>query len=227
MPTASRKLRVLNFHGIGTPHRVLDPLEDVYWIDIDRFRYVLDRIAVHSDRERLFITFDDSNISDFLIAVPELQRRGLSAKFFVLTGRIGDPGSLGAEDIRALLQMGMRIGSHGIAHRDWTSLSARELNNELNGSKATLERICGEPVRCAAIPFGRYNAAVLAALQKAGYVAAYSSDGGCMQTTAFLRPRTSIRHDTLDGELTEILSGKMSNLRWLRRAAAMAIKRWV
>jgi peptidoglycan/xylan/chitin deacetylase (PgdA/CDA1 family) len=227
MAMVTKELRVLNFHGIGAPGRTLEPGEADYWIGADRFRDALDRVAGHPDRERLCVTFDDGNISDVLIAVPELQRRGLTAAFFVLTGRIGKPGSLGADDIRALLSAGMRVGSHGAAHSDWASLSAKELDDELNSSKAMLERICGEPVRSAAIPFGRYNAAVLAALRTAGYTAAYSSDGGSMETTAFLRPRTSIRRDTTDVALHGILSGRASAWRRLRRRTAMTIKRWV
>lgn len=222
--SAAKQLRILTFHGIGVPARALAPGEADYWIGVDRFLEVLDRISGHPDRERLFITFDDGNTSDLAIAVPELQRRGLRAEFFVLTGRIGQPGSLDADDIRALIGAGMDIGSHGIAHRDWTSLSARELDDELNASKAVLEKICGEPVRAAAIPFGRYNANVLRALRRAGYAAAYSSDGGAVDTSAFLRPRTSIRRNTGDGTLDRILSGQSSVLRRLRRTAAMTIK---
>lgn len=227
MIAATKQLRTLNFHGIGTPGRPLDPGEAEYWISTDRFFDVLDRIAGHHDRTCLSITFDDGNLSDLTIAAPELRRRGLTAAFFVLTGRLGAPGSLHAGDVRALKDMGMYIGSHGISHRDWASLSANELNEELKGSKAALEGICGEPIRSAAIPFGRYNASVLAALRQAGYAAAYSSDGGSMETTAFLRPRTSIRHDTDDVALDGILSGRMHAWKRFRRKAAMTIKAWV
>lgn len=223
----ANQLRVLNFHGIGTPERVLEAGEADYWIGVDRFCSVLDRIVDHPDRERLFITFDDGNVSDLTIAAPELQRRGLIASFFVVTQRIGKPGSLGETDIRTLMDSGMRIGSHGVGHRDWANLSASELDDELSGSKATLENICGEPVRFAAIPFGRYNAAVLAALRKTGYVAAYSSDGGCMDAAAFVRPRTSIRRQMTDPELERILSGQMHPLRRLRRTIGMSMKSWM
>ena len=219
--------RVLNFHGIGTPRRALEPGEADYWISADRFRDVLDRIASHPEHERLSITFDDGNISDLDIAIPELQRRGLHAEFFMLTGRIGEPGSLDADDIRALVRAGMGIGSHGIAHRDWASLPARELDDELEASKAMLESICGGPVRSAAIPFGRYNAAVLTALRAAGYAAAYTSDGGWMDTTAFVRPRTSIRCDMNDRTIDRILAGRLRPLRRLRRTIGMSVKRWV
>lgn len=226
MTGAANRLRVLNFHGIGTPARSLEPGEADYWIDADRFRAVLDRIAGHPDQERLSITFDDGNISDLTIAAPELHRRGLAARFFVLTDRIGKAGSLDEDGIRALIGGGMCIGSHGVAHRDWASLSPGELDGELGRSKAVLEQICREPVRSAAIPFGRYNAAVLAALRISGYAAAYSSDGGSMESTDFLRPRTSIRRDMTDLEVDRILAGRLQPSRLLRRTIAMSMKRW-
>ncbi|HEY6630832.1 MAG TPA: polysaccharide deacetylase family protein [Rhizobiaceae bacterium] len=226
MITTRRQFRIVNFHGIGAPARQLDPGEAEYWISEDRFRNVLDRIAGHGDRDCLLITFDDGNLSDLSIAAPELLQRGLVAEFFVLTGRLGTPGSLAAGDVRLLTHMGMRIGSHGISHRDWTSLPAGELDDELRESKEVLEAISRGPIRSAAIPFGRYNASVLATLRRAGYESAYSTDGGSMGTTGFLRPRTSIRHDTDDAALERILSGRMPAWNRLRRAAAMTIKAW-
>lgn len=218
------KRRIINFHGVGEHARVLEPGEADYWLGLDRFCDVLDRIARHPDRELLSITFDDGNISDVLLAAPQLRQRGLDAEFFVLTGRIGQAGSMGADDIRALMAMGMRVGSHGIDHRDWSGLSARDLENELNASKKILEEICGCTVRSAAIPFGRYNATVLSKLRSAGYEAAYSSDKGSADAVSFLKPRTSVRHETTDSMLGRILSGKMPAWSRLRRAAAMAMK---
>ncbi|MCV3739484.1 polysaccharide deacetylase family protein [Rhizobium sp. TRM96647] len=219
--------RILNFHGVGEPLRALEPGEAPYWLGVDRFRAVLDRIVDHPDRDRLSITFDDGNASDLLIAAPELQRRGLEAEFFVLSGRIGEAGSLDNEQIRALMRMGMRIGSHGVAHSDWSSLSAHALQHELGTSKAALEEICAAPVQSAAIPFGRYNAAVLRALRKAGYAVAYSSDGGSSATAAFLHPRTSLRQDMTDRSLEDVLSGNIAPWRRLRRFAGMTARAWI
>lgn len=225
--TAAEKRRILIFHGVGEPGRALEPGEARYWLGVDRFRAALDRIAAHPDRQRLSITFDDGNDSDLLIAAPELQRRGLEAEFFVLSGRIGQAGSLDASQIQDLMQMGMRIGSHGVAHSDWSSLSTHELRDELATSKEALEAICGVPVRSAAIPFGRYNAAVLRALREAGYAVAYSSDGGSATAAAFLHPRTSLRRDTTDSILENILSGTMPPWKRLRRFAGMAARAWI
>jgi peptidoglycan/xylan/chitin deacetylase (PgdA/CDA1 family) len=223
---AAEERRIVIFHGVGEPGRVLEPGESRYWLGVDRFRAALDRIAAHPDRQRLSITFDDGNDSDLLIAAPELLRRGLQAEFFVLSGRTGQAGSLDAGQIRELMQMGMRIGSHGVAHSDWSRLSTPELQRELATSKEALEAICGVPVSSAAIPFGRYNAAVLRALKGAGYAVAYSSDGGSAAPAAFLHPRTSLRRDTTDSILENILSGTMPPWKRLRRFAGMTVRAW-
>lgn len=223
----ANELRIVNFHGIGAPFRACEPGEEAYWISKERFRQILDRIASHPDRDRLAITFDDGNISDLEIGAPELERRGLKARFFVLTGRIGQTGSLANDDIRTLVDAGMDIGSHGIAHRDWSGLTPGELWDELLSSKAVLEHLCGAPIQSAAIPFGRYNAGVVATLRKAGYRTVYSSDGGRTRTSAFLRPRTSMRHDTTNAALERILSGRELPWRRLRRVAAMTVKQWI
>lgn len=208
--------RIINFHGVGAPLRELEPGEADYWLSRDRFLTILDRIASHPERERICITFDDGNASDLLIAAPELRQRGLRAEFFVLTGRIGTVGSLSAEDIRALLALDMRVGSHGVAHRDWTRVGADELHCELAASKARLEAICGCAVNAASMPFGWYNAAVLKQIRDTGYQVAYSSGGGSAEVSNFLKPRNSMRLETSDSTLADVLSGRVPCWRKLR-----------
>ena len=190
-------------------------------MSIPFFEAVLDRIAALSGASRPRITFDDGNASDHDIALPRLLARGLSAEFFVLTGRLGQPGSLDAERVRALLAAGMGIGSHGIAHCDWTGLDEADLTEELSVSRSVLETLCDRPVTGVGIPFGRYDARVLRAVRAAGYMAAWSSDGGRMNPAAFLRSRTSIRDGMDMAEIETILAGRIPPLRRLRRAFGM------
>ena len=220
-------LVVLNFHGIGTPGREMEPGEAPYWVGTDRFGAILDRIAGHPDRARIRITFDDGNLSDRTIALPALETRGLGADFFVLSGRIGAPGSLGMEDIAALLAAGMGIGSHGVAHVDWSALAPAALAAELEGSKARLEEVCGRPVRSAAIPFGRWSGAVLRGLRAAGYETAWSSDGGVARPGDFPAARTSVRGAMGMDEIDSILAGRMGPARRARRRLGVARKRWL
>ena len=216
----------LNFHGIGASNRALEPGEAPYWLSPDQFERVLDQVAAAPDPSVFVLTFDDGNLSDHDIALPALAARGLQARFFVLTGRIGQPGSLDSHRIQALQQAGMKIGSHGIGHVMWPMLDNAALAQELRSSRARLEDICGCPVTEAGIPFGHYDARVLRALRAAGYTAAWSSDGGRLHLDAFLRPRTSLRGDMSDAMIGSVLAGQMPPLRRLRRALGMVRRRW-
>lgn len=217
----------INFHGIGDPKRNLEPGEAPYWITRAQFENVLDRIAASPDPTAYVITFDDGNQSDHDIALPALVARGLTARYFVLSGRIGQPGSLNAGHIRTLQEAGMTIGSHGIAHVAWPTLADDALTRELYDSRTQLEDICDQPVTEAGIPFGRYDARVLRALRAARYTTAWSSDGGRMKGNAFLRPRTSLREDMSEAMMDSVLAGQMSPGRRLRRTLGMMRRRWV
>lgn len=207
----------LIFHGIGTPARTLEPGEATYWISRDHFASVLDQICALPDPKRICISFDDGNKSDLDIGLPLLLARGLTADFFVLTGRIGQVGSLDTGDILALQAAGMTIGSHGINHLKWSSLERHMLQAEVADSRSMLESICGKPIESAAIPFGAYNAGVLRALRAAGYASAYSSDGGTMALDAFLRPRSSVTGAMTLGQTDDILAAKIGLKRRFRR----------
>lgn len=217
----------LNFHGIGDPARTLEPGEAPYWLSVAQFTYILDRVAASPDPGAYVLTFDDGNLSDHDIALPALTERGLGGAVFVLTGRIGQPGSLDAEQIRALAEAGVIIGSHGITHRAWSDLEGPVLDEELAGSKTRLEDICCHPVTLAGIPFGRYDARTLRRLRWAGYQAVYSSDGGTMSRAAYLRPRTSLRADMTSAEIDAVLAGHLPLARRLRRALGMARRRFL
>lgn len=201
------------FHGIGTPARTLEPGEAPYWISKDHYASVLDLICALPDLGKIRISFDDGNLSDLEIGLPLLLERGLSADFFVLTGRIGKPGSLDGNHILALQAAGMRIGSHGINHLKWSNLTPADLRSELQESRGMLETICGRPVHSAGIPFGAYDAGVLRALRAAGYTSVYSSDGGSMAAHGFLRPRSSIRTGMSMSYIQDLLAAKIS-LQW-------------
>ncbi len=215
----------LNFHGIGEPERTLEPGEAPFWVSPQQFEEVVSHVA--KAPANFEVTFDDGNLSDHDIALPTLLRFGLRARFFMLTGRIGDPGSLDKAHLRALSEAGMTIGSHGIDHTAWPTLSDADLKHELYASRARLEDICGHAITEAGIPFGRYDARVLRALRNAGYTTAWSSDGGRFRNHTFMRPRTSVRGDMNEDDIRAILSNRMPSLRRLRRAVGMFKKRWM
>jgi peptidoglycan/xylan/chitin deacetylase (PgdA/CDA1 family) len=212
----------LTVHGVGPTSRRLDPDEDLTWVDVGRFERVLDAVAGRTD---VVVTFDDGNASDVEIALPRLRERGITAEFFVLAGLLGRPGRLDADGVRELVRAGMRIGSHGWAHRDWRRVDAGEMTQELTGAHQVLAELAGEPVTRVAIPFGSYDRHVLGALRRHGVTRAYTSDGGRARPGDWLQARTSLRHDLDDAWIATVLDGSPSLPLRARRAAARAVKR--
>ena len=97
-------------------------------------------------REWVVLTFDDGNRSDHEHARPLLLERGFNATFFVGTDRIEAEGGLSSGMLAQMAADGLDIGSHGMSHRFLSSLTGEEEREELEKSKAILERIPGVAV---------------------------------------------------------------------------------
>lgn len=198
-------MRVVNvcFHGIGTPQRELEPGEARYWVTPEVFTEILDRVV---GRRQVRLSFDDGNASDVRVALPALRDRGLTATFFVVAGRLGQPGSLTRDDVRRLHEAGMTIGSHGMWHRPWQGLDLTQQKEELVRAREVLSDVIGSPVHDAALPLGRYDRRLLSLLRPLGYRTVQTSDRRWARTGRWLQPRYSIRAgDTAQSVDREVL----------------------
>jgi peptidoglycan/xylan/chitin deacetylase (PgdA/CDA1 family) len=216
------KLVILNFHGVGDPPPGTDPAERIYWWDQTAFNSLLDHVctAMHANDLRITITFDDGNISDARIALPALASRGLTARFFVCAGRIGQSHYLDKPALADLLAAGMSIGSHGMHHVDWRRASAEELKQETAGARQMLEDACACPVDEAAVPFGSYDRRVIANLRRQNWRSVYTSDGGVAFEDAWIKPRNSLsRGWQLRPVVEEFSACETVRMRILRNAA--------
>jgi peptidoglycan/xylan/chitin deacetylase (PgdA/CDA1 family) len=70
---------------------------------------------------------------------------------------------------------GVTIGSHTVSHTLLPTEAIETVNSELAGSRQTLERHLGARVKHFAYPDGRFNPAVVEAVNAAGYRFAYGS----------------------------------------------------
>ena len=185
---------VFNFHGLGElkPCGQDDP--DDYQLTADQFAEILD---VLKTRPWVRITFDDSLESDVAIALPLLRRAGVRAEFFILAGKLDQPGHLSRESVAELVKAGMLIGSHGMDHRDWTMIDDIGLRTELVEARQRIADVASQAVRSVACPFGAYDRRVLAALRKQGFSRVYTSDGGYAYDRRWLQPRNTVKahHD--------------------------------
>jgi len=129
------------------------------------------------------ITFDDGLQSVVDNALPELKKRGIPATLFIVTEALGGPPNwqsfesgnaahemiMSAEQLKALPSDLVAIGSHTMTHPVLTAISEEELQRELIGSRAKLEKILDREVKLFSFPYGASNAVVFDTCRKAGY----------------------------------------------------------
>jgi peptidoglycan/xylan/chitin deacetylase (PgdA/CDA1 family) len=158
----------------------------------------------------VIISVDDGYIDDVRTILPDLQRFHMVATFFVITGRMHEPGFLNANAIRKLDRAGMDVGDHTAHHVDLRMLTPSELRMETAGSRRALERVLGHPVYFFAYPFGAYDDAVVSAVKAAGFTMAYSTAGGSAESTTspLTMPRIHVgRAETPSGLLSLVGAG--------------------
>ncbi len=131
----------------------------------------------------VLVTVDDGYVDDVTQILPVLLRLHMIATFYVITGRIHEPGFLSADQIRELDRAGMDVGDHTVSHADLPALSDAELVAQVAGSRAALERILGHTVQLFAYPFGAYDDRVVAEVRRAGYVLAVTTRGGTTESS--------------------------------------------
>ncbi|NUR57486.1 MAG: polysaccharide deacetylase family protein [Catenulispora sp.] len=218
------ELRNISFHGIGVPEGPeREPGEHRYWVTEEAFLDVLDECARHP---QVRLSFDDGNASDVAIALPALVERGLTADFFPIADRIGDADSVDDAGLRALIEAGMTVGTHGAGHRPWTSALATHREAELRCARERIAEATGRPVDTAACPFGAYDRHVLKALRASGYRTVFTSDARPAQEGAWLQPRYSVEAgDTAESVRTRMLTPRSVSNRMVDRGVLL-VKAW-
>jgi peptidoglycan/xylan/chitin deacetylase (PgdA/CDA1 family) len=131
----------------------------------------------------VMITFDDGYRDVLWNASPVLERLGMPATSYVITGRISgpDPSFLTWGELKVLEQRGIAIGSHTVDHLPLADLDSGRAVYELRDSRQALERHLGHPVQWFAYPYGSEDSRIVALTQEAGYVLAVTTQGGTTQ----------------------------------------------
>jgi len=121
----------------------------------------------------IIISFDDGWSDQYTYAFPILEKYHYTATFFVFTNPIGTKGFISWDELRAMRDAGMTIGSHSRSHPYLTRIEdPTKLLNEILGSKQVLERELGTTIKEFAYPFGQYSPSIVAAVAQAGYLSA-------------------------------------------------------
>lgn len=119
------------------------------------------------------ITFDDGHVSNYTMSYPILKKYKFKATEFVVTAAIGKKGVLTKQDLLAMQDSGVfSIESHSVHHPYLAKVPEKKVISEVTKSKKTLSALLGRPVNFFCYPYGSYNAQVVQAVKKAGYLLA-------------------------------------------------------
>lgn len=121
----------------------------------------------------VLLSFDDSRGNQANEALPQLQARGMTATFFVMTIVLDDPGWLSRDDLRRLADAGMTVAAHTYDHGRVDRYGEDDWAVQLEQPREELERVVGRPVEHFAYPGGRWHPPALERLRAAGYRSAY------------------------------------------------------
>jgi peptidoglycan/xylan/chitin deacetylase (PgdA/CDA1 family) len=219
----TRGVTVLMYHGFGSPGEprsrfVLPAAEferQLRWLR--RLRPVIDlrELAACRREHRLppadavAITIDDG-YADVRAVAPSLRRHAIPATVFVVTGRAGgvndwDRGELAGRpllswrDVEGLAREGVSIGAHTRTHPQLPLLARNGAREEVEGSRADLERRLGAPPETFAYPHGRVDEATASVIGEAGFSLACGSRRG--RNGAATAP-LELRRVEIDGRLS-------------------------
>jgi peptidoglycan/xylan/chitin deacetylase (PgdA/CDA1 family) len=126
------------------------------------------------------VSFDDGYRSVWANALPVLRRLRWPAVLNLELKVLGNTseGGLTESMVRELVGAGWEVDSHTVSHPDLTTVDPARLREELVRSRAAIRRTFREPADFFCYPAGRYDATVVAAVKRAGYLGATTTNFG-------------------------------------------------
>ena len=126
----------------------------------------------------IVFSFDDGYLSQVTNALPVLKARRWPGVLNLEFRNLQPVWGIRPPGVRKLLAAGWELGAHTLTHPDLTKVDAARLREEVTGSRTAIRKMFHVPVNFFCYPAGRYDAAVIAAVQQAGYLGATTTDYG-------------------------------------------------
>lgn len=145
----------------------------------------------------LIITFDDGYRNFYSMVAPRTLERQLPTALFLTTSKISDNGSLDPvwkpeddrqylswQEVRALKEQGVEIGSHTCSHPRLTTVSPSEADAELRRSHEAISKHVHAQQVPFAYPYGDYSSGIADLVRSAGYTCGLTTDAGVNEPNA-------------------------------------------
>lgn len=241
---------ILLYHAFGAPGEATSewvvPIDrfaqQLRWLQRRGFRFLrldeyvaLRRQHVLPPRRSVLVTIDDG-YADVCRAVPVLERLGVPATVFLVTGLVGRTNGWDLEGVQAgrpllawdqikeLASDRLDFGAHSRTHRHLAGLPAAEIDHEIAGSRRDLDRELGRSVTTFAYPFGEFGPDLEAAVSRAGFTSAL---GSRPTANSAAQPDLQLQRIAVRGTdslLRFALVLTVGDARWTRR---LSIGRWL
>ena len=153
------------------------------------------------------ISFDGGYPSHDKVARPILLEHKWPGMLYLRYGNFGDPNSgLLTKNVSSLLAAGWEIGAQTVEQDDLTAIDAATLESELIDARNMAEKRFEVAIEHFGYPAGKYNQAVIAAVENAGFKSAVTDlDGLATPGEPFELKRISISgSDGVDGFATKM-----------------------
>jgi peptidoglycan/xylan/chitin deacetylase (PgdA/CDA1 family)/GT2 family glycosyltransferase len=170
------------------------------------------------------LTFDDGYADLLTAAQPILAEREIPFVVFAVSDRLGGSNDwdrtvgggrltlLDEMKLRALIEGGGVVGSHGASHRRLVDLDPSELERELQGSAARLASVDGARPIAFSYPYGVWSPEVREAVSAAGYVVGFTVRPGVVRrgSDRYALPRIEV----LASDTPAVLRLKLATAGW-------------
>jgi len=152
-------------------------------------------------RRPIVVSFDDGYLSVHTTALTVLDALQWPGVLNLSVKHLDSPYNLPPWRVRNLIAAGWEIDAHTISHLDLTTVDDKRLWHEVHGSRVATRRMFHVRADFFCYPSGRYDARVIDAVQRAGFLGATTTRYGlAWPTNLFVLSRIRIDgHDGLGG----------------------------
>ena len=126
----------------------------------------------------IVLTFDDGSPTFAPEAMPILEKYHFPVMLFLISEKMKQnaPDSISIDTVKKLMaRPWISIGSHTKTHAILSETSDEQIQDELAGAKADLEKFFGVPIDYVAYPGGKIDARVMETAKNAGYRLAFTT----------------------------------------------------
>jgi peptidoglycan/xylan/chitin deacetylase (PgdA/CDA1 family) len=174
--------------GVEFPNLFVRPSDfaaQMHWLAAKGFHAVtLDRVydywlrGTRLPARPIVVSFDDGTLGQHVHALPVLRALHWPGVLNLKVDALKSRYTLPAWRVHDMLAAGWELDAHTITHPDLTHVGDAQLWQEVHGSRVELQHMFHVPVDFFCYPSGRYDARVEAAVRRAGYLGATTTNYG-------------------------------------------------